>query len=62
MSNYNQEQENFWGIPIGKETSLEALMKDLWDPSTDEIFPPKNFIGLGWGLNIHAIAKKIGVL
>ena len=62
MSNYNQEQENFWGIPIGKETSLEALMKDLWDPNTDEIFPPKNFIGLGWGVNIHAIAKKIGVL
>ena len=41
-----QEEENFWGMPIGKETNLDALIRDLWDPSTEEIFPPKNFIGI----------------
>ena len=57
-----QEEENFWGMPIGKETNLDAFIKDLWDPSTEEIFPPKNFIGIGWGVNLHAIGKKLGVL
>ena len=49
-------------MPIGKETNLDAFIKDLWDPSTEEIFPPKNFIGIGWGVNLHAIGKKLGVL
>lgn len=61
MAGYKEEQENFWGIPIGKETSMDALVKDVWDPSTDEVFPPKNFIGLGWGVNLYAIGKKLGV-
>ncbi len=55
------EKETIWGIPIGKEITTDALLKDLWDPSTDEIFPPKNFVGLGWGINFHAIARKIGI-
>ncbi len=57
-----EEPENFWGMPIGKETSIDALVRDLWDPYTDEIFPPKNFIGIGWGVNLHAIAKKLNIL
>lgn len=57
----NQIPDNFWGIPIGKETTPEALLKDLWDPNTEEVFPPKNFIGLGWGVNFHAIGKKLGI-
>lgn len=56
------EVDNFWGLPIGTQTSWEAFAKDFWDPSTDEIFPPKNFFGLGWGINFHAIAKKIGII
>jgi hypothetical protein len=59
----NQEiPDNFWGIPIGKEVTTEALIKDLWNPETEEVFPPKNFIGLGWGINLHAIGKKIGLI
>lgn len=59
----NKEQhENFWGLPIGREVTTDALLKDLWDPSTEEIFPPKNFIGVGWGINFYAIAKKAGVI
>jgi hypothetical protein len=55
------QPDNFWGMPIGKEFTQEAFLKDLWDPSTEEIFPPKNFIGLGWGINFYAIGKKLGV-
>jgi hypothetical protein len=57
-----KEKDNFWGLPIGKEVTTDALLKDLWDPTTEEIFPPKNFIGVGWGVNLHAIAKKLGIL
>jgi hypothetical protein len=55
------EKDNFWGIPIGKEVTTEAFIKDLWNPETDELFPPKQFIGLGWGVNLHAIGKKLGM-
>lgn len=55
------DKESIWGIPIGKEITSDAFIKDFWDPSTDEIFPPKNFIGIGWGINLHAIARKIGI-
>ncbi|MBK8398877.1 MAG: hypothetical protein IPL26_26965 [Leptospiraceae bacterium] len=58
----NQENENFWGLPIGREVTTDAFLKDLWDPSTEEIFPPKNFIGVGWGVNFYAIAKKAGII
>ncbi|MCB1176189.1 MAG: hypothetical protein KDK36_01305 [Leptospiraceae bacterium] len=57
-----EDKDNFWGLPIGTEKSLDALLKDLWNPETEEIFPPKNFVGLGWGINFHAIASKLGLL
>ena len=41
------DRETIWGIPIGRELTTDALLKDLWDPSTDETFPPKNFVGKG---------------
>lgn len=57
-----EEKDNFWGVPIGREVSLDALVRDIWDPTTEEIFPPKHFIGLGWGFNLYAVAKKLGWL
>ncbi len=56
------EPKNLWGIPYGTEVTTEALVKDLWDPTTEEIVTPKRFLGIGWGINFHAIAKKLGVL
>ena len=58
----NQENENFWGLPIGREVTTDAFLKDLWDPSTEEIFPPKNFIGVGWGVNFKKKKKKAGII
>jgi|JI91814BRNA_FD_contig_71_2686513_length_1743_multi_2_in_0_out_0_2 hypothetical protein len=58
----NKEQDNFWGLPIGRELTTDALLKDLWDPSTEEVFTPKHFLGVGWGINFYAIAKKAGVI
>jgi hypothetical protein len=36
-------------------------LKTLWNPESDELFPPKSF-GIGWTLNIHAVLRKAGVL
>jgi len=58
----NDGGKNFWGIPYGTEISTEAFVKDIWDPSTDEVLTPKQFLGIGWGVNFHAIAKKAGIL
>ena len=58
-----EENERLFGvIPIGKGLTLEALIGDLWDPTTDELFPPKKFFGLGWGVNLHAIGRKLNLL
>ena len=61
MDNNNETRE-FLGLPIGRELTTDALIKDLWDPSTEEIFTPKHFLGVGWGINFYAIAKKAGVI
>lgn len=58
----NQDEKNFWGIPYGTEISTEAFVKDVWDPTTDEIITPKNFIGIGWGINLYALGKKAGMI
>ncbi|GBF50551.1 hypothetical protein LPTSP4_20770 [Leptospira ryugenii] len=58
----HEEDKNFWGIPYATEISAEAFLKDIWDPSTEEIVKPKQFLGIGWGINLHAIAKKTGIL
>ncbi|HMV45297.1 MAG TPA: DUF5808 domain-containing protein, partial [Leptospiraceae bacterium] len=34
----------------------------FWDPSTEEIIVPKHFLGVGWSVNLYAVAKKIGVI
>jgi hypothetical protein len=59
---YNEEEKNFWGIPYGTEVSMEALIHDTWNPETEEIFIPKRFLGVGYGINFHAIGKKLGLL
>ena len=38
-------QDNLWGIPIGKEVTVEALVRDFWDPTTEEVLTPKHFFG-----------------
>ncbi|EMY69320.1 hypothetical protein LEP1GSC195_2507 [Leptospira wolbachii serovar Codice str. CDC] len=58
---YN-EDKNFWGIPYGTEITAEAFVKDIWDPSTEEILTPKQFFGLGWGINLHALGRRVGVI
>lgn len=55
-------QDNLWGIPIGKEVTVEALVRDFWDPTTEEVLTPKHFFGLGWGINFYAIGRRIGAI
>jgi len=61
MQPQDEETKNFWGIPYGTEISLEAFLHDTWDPTTDEILVPKKFLGVGYGVNFHALGKKLGL-
>ncbi len=58
----SEKQDKFLGMPVGKELSVEAFIHDIWNPQSEEIIQPKRFIGLGWGINLYAVAKKIGLM
>jgi hypothetical protein len=58
----NSDEKNFWGIPYATEISAEAFVKDVWDPTTEEILTPKTFLGIGYGVNFHAIGRKLGII
>lgn len=40
---------------------LRNIVKDVWNPEEKRVFPPKRF-GVGWGVNVHALLKKLRVL
>ncbi|XDD49337.1 hypothetical protein AB3N59_13085 [Leptospira sp. WS92.C1] len=62
MTEFPQLPDRILGLPVGKEVSIEALVKDVWNPETEDLFPPKSFLGLGFGVNFYAIARKTGIL
>lgn len=53
------EPKPFLGMPT--QWDLKNWNKDLWNPESDELFPPKRF-GVGYGLNFHALLRKMGLL
>ncbi|WCL48915.1 hypothetical protein [Leptospira sp. GIMC2001] len=55
-------EKNIWGVPYATEVSWEAFLHDIWDPTSEEVFQPKKFIGIGYGINLYAIGKKAGWL
>lgn len=57
----NDDYKTIWGIPYGTEVSWEAFLHDTWNPETEEIFVPKKFLGIGYGINLHALGKKLGI-
>ena len=48
-----------FGMP--SRWQLNNLFLDIWNPNDPRILPPKHF-GIGWGLNVHAILKKLDVI
>ncbi|APH42267.1 Uncharacterized protein A9P81_2645 [Leptospira interrogans serovar Copenhageni/Icterohaemorrhagiae] len=43
MTEFTQLPDRILGLPVGKDFSIEALVKDVWNPETDDLFPPKIF-------------------
>ena len=37
--------------------NLKKALKAMWNSEDDRLFPPKTF-GIGWTVNLHAIARK----
>ena len=52
-------EKNFMGMPM--QWDYKNMHKDIWNPEEDRIFPPRRF-GIGWGMNVHAILKRTGLL
>ena len=46
----------WWLFPY--RWNYRSLLKDVWNPSEPRVLPPKQF-GVGWGLNLHALVKKL---
>ena len=51
--------KSFLGLPM--RWDRKNMLKDIWDPQDDRVFPPKHF-GIGWGLNFHAVLKRAGIV
>lgn len=43
-----EPKQTFLGMPM--QWDLKNWHKDLWNPESDELFPPKRF-GIGWSIN-----------
>ena len=56
-----QLQETFFGVPMSWEWDVQKMMRNLWNPEDERIFPPKVF-GIGWDVNGHALLRRIGVI
>jgi len=56
-----QRQETFFGVPMSWEWDVQKMMRNLWNPEDERIFPPKVF-GIGWDVNGHALLRRIGVI
>jgi hypothetical protein len=49
------------GVPYGtKRPTPESLKHAVWKQDDDRVFPPKR-LGVGWGLNLRALARKLGL-
>jgi len=52
-------QKKFLGMPM--QWDFKNAHKDIWNSEDGRVFPPKRF-GIGWGLNVHALLKKTGLI
>ena len=54
-----QAQETVFGMPVNFKGPYS--FKNMWNSETNKIWLPKSF-GIGWTINFHAVAKKLGLL
>ena len=56
-----QQQQTFFGLPMSWEWNVQKMLRNLWNPEDERVFPPKVF-GIGWDMNGHALLRSIGVI
>lgn len=59
MNEKKMEKKTFLGMPMNLDR--KGILKTLWNPETDVLFPPKSF-GVGWTVNFHAMLRKVGLI
>ncbi len=55
------KQQTFLGMPMNWEWDPGKIMRNMWNPEDDRLFPPKVF-GVGWDVNGHALLRRLGVI
>ena len=58
-SDANNNVTTLLGMPMRWE--LRNIFKNYWNREEERIFPPKYF-GIGWDLNVFALAKRLGLV
>ncbi len=56
-----QRPQTFLGMPMNWEWNVAKMVRNLWNPDDERIFPPKVF-GIGWDVNGHAVLRRLGVI
>ncbi|MCC6174703.1 MAG: hypothetical protein IT305_05310 [Chloroflexi bacterium] len=53
---------SFLGIPYNFEPpTAGSLRRSVWDPDDSRIFTPKVY-GWGYNINLHAVARRLGLI
>lgn len=52
----DHDVKHLWIFPY--RWNPQAIFKDVWNPCEPRILPPKQF-GVGWGINLYAVLKKL---
>jgi len=57
-----QKVGTYYGVPYDWRTPTPALLRErFWNPDDARILTPKVF-GVGWSINVAALARKLGLL
>ncbi len=55
------KQRTFLGMPMSWEWNVGKMVRNVWNPDDDRLFPPRVF-GIGWDVNGHALLRRLGVI
>ena len=56
-----QQPQTFFGVPMSWEWNVPKMLRNVWNPDDERVFPPKVF-GIGWDVNGHALMRRLGVI
>jgi hypothetical protein len=56
-----QAPRTFLGMPMNWEWDPQRILRNMWNPEDERVFPPKVF-GIGWDVNGHALMRRFGLM